>query len=106
ERYDLGPITMRLLVAAAASEGAFGLGEFSGGEGPWTIPHLHRNGEESFYVLDGTFVFTVGEDEIRAEPGSFILVPRGTRHVMRAEAGGGRFLTLWTPGGPGGWCPA
>jgi quercetin dioxygenase-like cupin family protein len=100
ETYDLGVITMRLLVAAGVTGGAFGLAEFSGGEGLWTIPHLHRNGEESFYVLDGSFAFTVGEDEIAAGPGSFIVVPRGTRHVMRAETGGGRFLTLWTPGGP------
>ncbi|MDQ6794309.1 MAG: hypothetical protein M3067_05755 [Chloroflexota bacterium] len=27
-------------------------------------------------------------------------MPRGTRHFMGAAAGGGRLLTLWTPGGP------
>jgi hypothetical protein len=57
------------------------------------------NIEESFYILDGSFAFTVGDDDVQAGPGSFILVPRSTKHVMRAAPGGGRFLTLWTPGG-------
>src|SRR5690242_5759004 len=51
--YELGNVTMRLLARAEETNGAFALGEFSGGEGPWTVPHVHRIGEESFYVLDG-----------------------------------------------------
>jgi quercetin dioxygenase-like cupin family protein len=55
--------------------------------------------EQSFYVLDGEFTFAVGEQEIPAGPGSYILVPRGTRHAITAGAEGGRFLTLMVPGG-------
>jgi len=39
--------------------------------------------EESFYVLDGEFTFTVGEETIPAGPGSYILVPRRTRTSCR-----------------------
>ena len=63
------------------------------------MPHIHREMEESFYVLDGEFTFAVGEQEIPAGPGSYILVPRGTRHAITAGAEGGRFLTLMVPGG-------
>lgn len=100
DTYPLGVLSMRLLAGAGATGGAFALAEFSGSEGAWTVPHLHREGEESFYVLDGTFTFDVGQDEVEAQQGSFIVVPRGTRHQMRAHPGGGRFLTLWTPAGP------
>ena len=99
DTFELGIITLRLLVGADQTNGTFALGEFSGGEGPWTVPHTHEKTEESFYVLDGNFTFTVGDGEVEASPGSFILVPRSTKHVMRAGSGGGRFLTLWTPGG-------
>lgn len=99
DTFELGNITMRLLVGTDQTNGAFALGEFAGGEGPWTVPHTHQNTEESFYVLDGSFTFTVGDDDFQAGPGTFILVQRNTKHVMRAEPGGGRFLTLWTPGG-------
>jgi quercetin dioxygenase-like cupin family protein len=97
---NLGVIQMRVLAAGkATTNGAFTLAEFTGGQGPWTVPHIHREMEESFYVLDGEFTFTVGEQEIPAGPGSYILVPRGTRHGITASAEGGRFLTLMVPGG-------
>src|SRR5712691_8245282 len=89
---------MRVLAAGEATTSrAFTLAEFTGGEGPWTVPHLHRGMEESFFVLDGEFTFAVGEEKIPAGPGSYILVPRGTRHAISAGTGGGRFLTLMAP---------
>ena len=96
---DLGIVRLRLLAVAEQTNGAFAVGEFSGGEGPWTVPHVHQHTEESFYVLDGDFTFTVDSDEIQAGPGSFVVVPRGTSHVLRAAPGGGRLLTMWVPGG-------
>lgn len=97
---DLGTAQMRVLAAGEATTGgAFTLTEFTGREGPWTVPHLHRDTRESFFVLDGQFTFTVGDEAIPAGPGSYILVPRGTRHTITAGAGGGRLLVLMVPGG-------
>jgi quercetin dioxygenase-like cupin family protein len=53
--------------------------------------------EESFFVLDGESTFAVGEQKIPASPGSYILVPRATRHAISAGARSGRFLTLMAP---------
>jgi quercetin dioxygenase-like cupin family protein len=98
---DLGLAQMRVLASGDATNGgAFALTEFSGaGEGAWTVPHLHRAFEESFFILDGRFTFTVGGEAIAASPGTYVLVPRGTSHTISAAAGGGRFLTLMVPGG-------
>ena len=97
---NLGIIQMRVLAAGEATTGrAFTLAEFTGGEGPWTVPHIHRAMEESFFVLDGEFTFAVGEEKIPAGPGTYVLVPRGTRHGFTAGTGGGRFLVLMVPGG-------
>ena len=97
---NLGVIKMRVLAAGEATTGrAFTLAEFTGGEGSWTVPHIHRGMEESFFVLDGEFTFAVGEQQIPVGPGGYILVPRGTRHGITASAVGGRFLTLMVPGG-------
>ncbi|MBA2443756.1 MAG: cupin domain-containing protein [Nocardioidaceae bacterium] len=97
--HRLGIVDFRILASTDRTDGAFALGEFSGAEGAWTVPHIHVNSLEAFYVLEGRFTFTLGEDDFAADPGSFVLIPRGIRHLMRAEPGGGRFLTLWTPGG-------
>jgi quercetin dioxygenase-like cupin family protein len=56
-------------VTAHPSEG-FHAHRFQGGEGAWTVPHLHRHMEESFYVLDGTFTLTVGAERHEAGPGT------------------------------------
>lgn len=98
---DLGVASMRVLVeSSSVPHGSFTLTEFSGtAAGPWTVPHLHRAFEESFFVLDGAFSFTIGDEVTEATAGTYLLVPRGTRHTIAAAEGGGRFLTLMVPGG-------
>lgn len=98
---DLGAVSMRVLAAGeGTTDGAFTLTEFFGAtEGAWTVPHLHRSFEESFFVLDGLFRFTVGRDVVEATSGAYVLVPRGTPHTIAAAEGGGRFLALAVPGG-------
>jgi mannose-6-phosphate isomerase-like protein (cupin superfamily) len=48
--------------------------------------HLHHNDDEAWYVLEGTLVVRVGDDEVQASSGSSVYVPRGTPH------------TYWNPG--------
>lgn len=95
----LGPVEFRVIVAAGQTEGRFALLEFAGAEGPWTVPHIHRDMDESFFVLDGEFTFTIDGIEMRAVAGTYLLVPRGTPHVLAAGHGGGRLLTFAMPGG-------
>jgi len=98
---DLGVACMRVLADSdTVPGGSFALTEFYGaGAGPWTVPHVHRGFEESFFILDGAFSFTIGEQVTEATPGMYLLVPRDTHHGISAAAGGGRFLTLMVPGG-------
>jgi quercetin dioxygenase-like cupin family protein len=97
---ELGVTRMRVLAAGeGVTRGAFTLAEFSGRRGPWTVPHLHRAMEESFFVLDGEFTFTVGEQEITAGPDSYVLVPRNTCHLITATTAEARCLVLMVPGG-------
>ena len=72
--------------------------EAAPGGGP--PPHLHENEDESFYVLDGQFEILVGDELLRAGPGDYAFVPRGTVHRF-ANVGDavGRLLILFTPGG-------
>ena len=99
ETVDLGVVTMRLLVARPQTHGTLGAAEFTGREGAWTVPHIHRRMEESFYVLSGRFAFTVGDSEVAVDEGGFIMVPRGTRHLIHCGADGGKLLALFTPAG-------
>jgi len=98
ETYDLGVISMRVLVEDEAG-GAFGLAEFRGGEGPWTIPHVHERTSESFFVLDGVFDFVCDGQPVTADRGDYILIPMGSPHMITARAGGGTLLSIVAPAG-------
>lgn len=68
------------------------------GNGP--PPHLHENEDESIYVIDGEFEILLGAKTMRAEPGTFVFVPKRTVHRFRCIGGGpGRLLLHFTPGG-------
>ena len=60
-----------------------------------TVPHLHPRAEETFEVLRGRALFTIGDaPELLAAPGSFLLAPRGIRHAIRVPDDGGPLLLL------------
>ena len=62
-------------------------------------PHVHRDRDEAFYVLEGRYRFTREADEVELEPGSFLFVPRGTRHTFRTLEPNSRTLILVAPAG-------
>ena len=47
---------------------------------PGPRPHIHRNHEEAFYVLEGELTVRVGSRKITAPAGSFVVVSRGVVH--------------------------
>ena len=47
---------------------------------PGPLPHLHRDHEETFYVLEGELTVRVGARKIMAPAGSFVVIPRGVVH--------------------------
>lgn len=63
-------------------------------------PHIHHREAESFYVLEGEFEFLAGDRWIKAAPGSFVHVPKGSLHTLK-NAGDrvGRLLTFVVPAG-------
>jgi mannose-6-phosphate isomerase-like protein (cupin superfamily) len=45
-----------------------------------TTPHVHREHDELFFVLEGTPSFEIEGESHQTAPGTFVLVPRGSRH--------------------------
>ncbi len=62
--------------------------------------HVHHAVDEFFYVLEGAFRFKVGDEQVIAEAGSFLFVPRETHHTWRNVAKEtSRMLLTYIPGG-------
>jgi mannose-6-phosphate isomerase-like protein (cupin superfamily) len=70
--------------------------------GPQQGPPLHRHGreDESFYVIEGQYVFEVDDTRISAGPGSSVYAPKGTAHrFQNVGSTPGRLLVIVQPSG-------
>jgi mannose-6-phosphate isomerase-like protein (cupin superfamily) len=47
--------------------------------------HVHDGEDDAFYIIEGEMTFVVGEDEISAPPGTFVLVPPDVEHGFRND---------------------
>jgi quercetin dioxygenase-like cupin family protein len=61
--------------------------------------HVHRHDDEAFYIVEGDALFWYGENELRAERGGFIYLPRDVEHTFKVGSNGARILTLTLPSG-------
>ena len=83
EAIQLGPIQMRILEDGKTTGHRLGVGEITIPAGTAGPPqHRHAQHDEGFYVLAGTFRFTVGEDQYDAGPGTWVIVPTGAPHTF------------------------
>ncbi|HSC35901.1 MAG TPA: cupin domain-containing protein [Thermodesulfobacteriota bacterium] len=63
-------------------------------------PHIHRNEDVAFYILEGKFTFSLDENEFKAEPGDFVFLPRNRKHWLRNESDCiGKMLVISSPAG-------
>jgi quercetin dioxygenase-like cupin family protein len=93
--------TVKIKVSSAETGGAYTMIEAIASPGNGPPPHLHKNEDETLYVLDGDFEILNGEQHLKsAKPGALAFVPRGTVHRFRCVGDRvGRILLVYTPGG-------
>jgi mannose-6-phosphate isomerase-like protein (cupin superfamily) len=94
-----GSIAVRL--RAADTDGRIGLIEqvIPGGF-PGPALHVHPEFEETFYILDGSLVFRVGDHAYEADAGTVAHIPRGVPHTFANTADEpAHSLVIVTPAG-------
>ena len=99
DTYHLLGNLLRFRARGADTGGGYCLIEVLTAPGAGAPANRHAVDDEAFYVLDGAFEFTIGDETIRASPGSFVRVPNGAVHAFRnvGEAPG-RMLIINSPG--------
>ncbi|MDQ6837188.1 MAG: cupin domain-containing protein [Actinomycetota bacterium] len=83
EVIDVGPIRTRILEDGSATGGRLGMVEVTlqpASAGP--PQHVHRQHDETFFVLSGTVRFTSGEDHVDLTPGSLLTAAIGVPHTF------------------------
>ena len=62
-------------------------------------PHVHRERDEAFHVLEGRYTIVSGKDVVELAPGDSIFVPRRTRHGFKTLDARSRTLIIVAPAG-------
>jgi quercetin dioxygenase-like cupin family protein len=82
------------------TNGAYTVVELAAGPDLGPPPHIHRHCDESFYILDGTFDFSLAGRPFTAAAGAFVHLPKGVTHTHRAGGGASaRALLIQSPAG-------
>jgi len=61
--------------------------------------HIHPFQDEWFYVIDGEYLFQVGEDKYQLKSGDTIFLPRNVQHAFVQLTGTGKMIVSYLPAG-------
>jgi mannose-6-phosphate isomerase-like protein (cupin superfamily) len=76
----------------------FGIIDFAPGRA--LEAHVHDGEDDAFYILEGELTFVLGDGEVAAPPGTFVLVPPGVEHGFRNDGESPvRMLNIHAPAG-------
>jgi quercetin dioxygenase-like cupin family protein len=83
--HEGGRVTIK--ATAEHSEGRFSQVEFDDVQGTSPPLHIHRSGDESFYVVTGEIDVVCDDERFEAEAGDYVFIPRGRPHtyLVRSE---------------------
>jgi quercetin dioxygenase-like cupin family protein len=82
-------IGMLATIKATAEQtgGQYTLVEILAPEGFASPLHVHHFEDEGFYILEGEMTFYVGDQTIKAHPGSFLFGHKGVPHAFTVDSG-------------------
>ena len=59
--------------------------------------HTHPRGSETFYIVEGDYIFVLDGKPIRGKPGDTIYVPKETPHRFEVGPKGGHAIVISPP---------
>ena len=81
------------------TDGRYTLVEILAPEGYPGVLHVHHREDEGFWILEGELTVYVGEQTIKARPGSFLFGPKDVPHAFTVDSGPARLLFILSPAG-------
>ena len=88
----------RVLVSPEQTDGNFAIIDATLPKGSEPPRHLHTREDETFYLLEGSVQFEIGDEVIMGEVGQAVFAPRNIAHRFIIQTDKARMLTLLTPG--------
>jgi mannose-6-phosphate isomerase-like protein (cupin superfamily) len=92
------------LVTGEQTGGAYFVMEALVPPGGGPPPHIHRNEDETFYIVEGGCSIRIGDKVVHAKAGDFVNIPRGTVHCFfNNGTATARMIVTFTPAGMEGF---
>jgi quercetin dioxygenase-like cupin family protein len=91
---------MKVLLSTEATGGAISvlMADHKPGEGP--PDHVHFSQEEMFFIVEGTYELTVGDQTSTVGPGTIVFIPRNMVHRFKNVGNTTARMLDWSlPGG-------
>jgi mannose-6-phosphate isomerase-like protein (cupin superfamily) len=102
--WPYGPVVGRYTIKSAAEQTGGRMIQFLArdGRGACTPLHVHRDADESFYVIEGTLTVFIGDERIDAGPGDYVFAPLGVPHAFAVTSEHAEFLVTFAGAGTDG----
>ncbi len=81
------------------TDGRYTLVEILAPDGYGSVLHVHHREDEGFWILEGELTFYVGDQTIKAHPGSFLFGPKDVPHAFTVDSGPAKLLFVLSPAG-------
>jgi quercetin dioxygenase-like cupin family protein len=103
EHYKMKGVTLNNLdikITSADTDGNLAVFEQTGHTPNGGPPlHIHPFQDEWFHVLEGDYLFQVGEDKYNLNPGDTIFLPRNVQHAFVQLTERGKMIVSYLPAG-------
>jgi quercetin dioxygenase-like cupin family protein len=97
---------LTFLATGEDTGGQFALMEQVARKGNVPPRHIHHREDEMFYVIEGDMTFSVGDETIKASPGTMVFAPRDVAHSFTIDSEQVRMLVMVAPAGAEGFFKA
>lgn len=81
------------------TNGALTVFEYTGNEKGGPPLHMHLNQDEIFFIVQGEYLFQVGEDQHTLKAGDTIFLPRMVPHAFAQLTENGKMFFMFQPSG-------
>jgi len=94
---------LTFLATGEETGGRFALMEQVARKGNVPPRHIHHREDETFYVVEGEMTFSIGDQTIKATPGTMVFAPRDIPHSFTIDSDLVRMLVTVAPAGAEGF---
>lgn len=99
QRSVLGHSPVDLKVAAQDTGADLSIFEYTGHDKGGPPLHIHLAQDEVFYIVEGEYLFQLGDEQFRATAGDTVFAPRQVPHAFAQVSAEGRMFYLFQPAG-------